>query len=391
MTAPPARLLDLTRLVSRLGGPPFTGIDRVELAWLTALLGRADPVWGLVRTRTGFALLDRGGMARIAALAGGAALPPADWLSRLSRSGDPGRARAETAARRVAAGRSWRGGLGGLLRRLPAGFAYLNTGHADLTPGVFAALRRRQARIAVLVHDTIPLDHPEYASPGTPAAFRRKLAVAGTADLLVFSTAAAREAARSHLLRMPPTVVAPLGATPPRPGPRPALAGLDRPYVVMLGTIEPRKNHALMLDVWQGWDEGPGLLIAGRRGWADAALLARLDASKARDPRVTEVAGLSDAAVAALVRDARALVFPSLAEGYGLPPVEALALGTPVIVSDLPVLREVLGENAVYARADDPYQWRAAILRAAAEGYPRPTPVMPPPWESHVNAVLTAL
>ena len=91
------------------------------------------------------------------------------------------------------------------------------------------------------------------------------------------------------------------------------------------------------------------------------------------------------------VAGARALLFPTLAEGFGLPPVEALALGTPVIASDLAVLREVLGPNAVYLPPADPYPWRQEILRALSDPQPRRAPVTPRTWESHVNAVLRAV
>jgi glycosyltransferase involved in cell wall biosynthesis len=247
------------------------------------------------------------------------------------------------------------------------------------------------ARIVVLLHDTIPLDHPAFARAGVPRAFARKVAVAGEADLLVFSSVAARDTARRHLLRMPASVVAPLGTETPQPGVLPDLPGLTRPFFLMLGTIEPRKNHALILDVWDRLPDPPALVIAGRRGWADAALLARLDALKARLPQVIEAPGLPDPAVAALLRDARALLFPSLAEGFGLPPVEALAVGTPVIASDLPVLREVLGRNAVYLPPMDPYPWCDEVLRALSDPQPRRAPVRPLPWESHVNAVLRTM
>jgi glycosyltransferase involved in cell wall biosynthesis len=313
-------------------------------------------------------------------------------MSRLTRRDDPRRARAETAARAVAVAGTWRGGLARLLRPLPAGLSYLNLGHANLTPGVMRAVRTRPGgRVAVLLHDTIPLDHPAFASHGTPAAFARKLAVAEGADLLIFSTHAAREAARRHLRRMPASVIAPLGADVPRPDPASAMPGLRHPYFLMLGTIEPRKNHALILDVWAQLPDPPGLVIAGRRGWADAAVLARLDALKARLPQVIEATGLPDPAVAALLRDAAALLFPSLSEGFGLPPVEALALGTPVIAADLPVLREVLGGNAVYLPPTDPYPWSQEILRLLSDPQPRRAPVLPLPWESHVNAVLRTM
>jgi glycosyltransferase involved in cell wall biosynthesis len=78
--------------------------------------------------------------------------------------------------------------------------------------------------------------------------------------------------------------------------------------------------------------------------------------------------------LAAIYSGAHALVFPSDDEGFGLPPVEALACGTPVAVSDVPVLREVLGDRATFVNAGD-----VAGLVAAAEAAQRPAPP-PPPW-----------
>ena len=159
-----------------------------------------------------------------------------------------------------------------------------------------------------------------------------------------------------------------------------------------LGTIEPRKNHALLLDVWDGLAQGggdiPHLFIIGNRGWADPALLARLDAQPAG---VTELRGLSDGAVAALVAGARALLFPTLAEGYGLPPLEAAALGTPVVCTDLTVLRETLLDYPVYLHPSDSYAWMETI-RAHADGSGGrngKAGLDLPSWKDHFNAVLS--
>ena len=395
----PARLLDLTRLVSRLGRGPLTGIDRVEYAYLTNLAARPVPLFGLVRSAAGWLLLNTEGCRRLAALVvGQAELPPADLVSRLMHRKDPIRARAETAARQLAIARATRPGLARLLRRLPQGASYLNVGHANLTDRSLAALARAGLSATVLIHDTIPLDHPEFARPGTVDPFRDRLAaVAAHATRVVHLTAAARaltEAQLARLGRVPPGLVAPNGVDLPKPDTTALPNGLDLtpPYFVALGTIEPRKNHAFLLDLWQRLPAPvPRLFIIGNRGWADAALLARLDALP-KDGPVQVLHGLTDGAVAALLAGARALLAPSLAEGFGLPPVEAASLGTPVIATDLAVTRELLGNMAVYLPPSDIYSWMEIIVRQASAPPIRsaePPSWKAPTWGDHFKTVLS--
>ena len=210
----PARLLDLTRLVSRQGRGPLTGVDRVEFAYLSEFLSRADPVFGLVRTRYGFALLDRAGMDRLRGRLMGGAAGKADLLGRLSWPRDPLRAVAEADVRRRALARGAVPLLNRVLRRLPSGVHYFNVGHANLTDRVMRAVKGTGGRVAVLVHDTIPLDHPEFSRPGIPQVFRRKLAVVSRhADLVIHTTADARQKTEAHLTRLgrcPAAMVVPL-------------------------------------------------------------------------------------------------------------------------------------------------------------------------------------
>lgn len=396
-------MLDLTRLVSRLGRGPLTGVDRVEMAYLEALLGQPAALFALVRTGAGFVLLDRNGAAGVAALVRGErALGPADLLGRLTRRGAPLCARAEATVRRLALARCPVPLLGRMLRRhLAAGVRYLNVGHANLSDSVMVAVRRVPgAKIAVLMHDTIPLDYPEFTRAGIPAVFGRKLAVvARHADRVIFSSEDARARALRHFARagrVPEAIVAALGVPVPVPGVLPAGLDASVPYFVALGTIEPRKNHALLLDMWQALAERggplPKLYVVGARGWADRAVLDRLDAGVAG---VVEVGGLGDGAVAALLQGARALLFPTLAEGFGLPPVEAAALGVPVVCSNLPVLYEILGDYPVYVATSDLYAWTETILGLA--GGPGPGDGAagrvrePPGWADHFRKVLTAV
>lgn len=395
-----AHLIDLTRLVSRQGKGALTGVDRVELAWLDHLLTRDTPLFALLRTVPGYLLLDRAGAAQVADLAHGRAVTGAnDLIGLLTRWRDPARGRAEAALRRIAIARVAPNGLSRALRAaMPQGGVWLNLGHTNLTARSFAAVRAAGLRAFIMVHDTIPLDHPRYNRAGAAESFRRKLAaVAAHADLVIHTAPSTRAATEAHLSRMgrvPEGVTAPLGVTVAAPDATLLPKGIDlsQPYFVAVGTIEPRKNHALLLDIWARLAERPGplpqLYIVGNRGWADPALLARLNA---RPRGVTELPGLPDAALSALVSRARALLFPSHAEGYGLPPLEAAALGVPVICSDLPVLRDRLSDYAVYVDVSDSYAWQETITtQAGGDGRAnRAQSIAIPTWEAHFNAVLT--
>ena len=370
----------------------MTGIDRVEAQWLQHLAAGEEPAFALIRSAAGFLLLDRGAMARLLT----APLPArGDFLSRLGHRHDPLRARSETLARRLSVARCLPGGLTRMLRRhLPQGGIYLNVGHANLSARSLAAIRAAGLQVQVLIHDTIPLDHPHLARADTVEPFRRKLAaVSAHADRVIHLTADSRartEAQLAAMGRVPAGVVAPNGVVVAAPGPLPAGLTPVAPWFVALGTIEPRKNLGLLLDAWERLNPAPQLYILGNRGWADAAFLARLDALPPDGP-VRVVSGLSDGAVATLLAGARALLFPSLAEGFGLPPLEAAALGTPVIAGDLAVTRELLGEYPVYLPLGDSYSWAETIARKADEP-PREgvqgVRVRIPRWEDHFKIVL---
>lgn len=161
-----------------------------------------------------------------------------------------------------------------------------------------------------------------------------------------------------------------------------------------LGTIEPRKNHALLLDLWQDIPDAH-LLICGQRGWSNEAVFARLDA---HPPRVHELPGLSDADVFGLISEAAGFLFPSFTEGYGLPPIEAAALGTPVICNDLPIYREVLGDIPIYVNVSQGYLWAETIKRLANEQTTHTSgakgaldPFDPPSWDAHFKTVLSLI
>lgn len=399
--APSAILLDVTRLLSRIGRGSLTGIDRVELAYLRYLPRQGVPCLGLFRSPAGLIVIGADDLARVGDWAEGAPFPTGhDWIGRLGRRGKPVLAALEADLRKRALARAPLVLAAPMLRRvLPRGGAYLNVGHSNLNSALLHKLRHgARLRLAVLIHDTIPLDHPEFARPDQVPVFQRKLAaVSAHADLVLHLAQATQErteAQFARLGRIPPGIVAPLGIAIPMPDASALPAGLDlsRPYFVALGTVEPRKNHALLLDVWEGLAQKPGpvpdLLILGNRGWADRETLARIDRAP---PAVRLLSGLPDGAVAAILAKAQALLFPSLAEGFGLPPYEAAALGVPVIAADLPVLREGLMDFPIYAHPLDKYSWQGAISDRILQGRRHALPPRLPTWEEHFRKVVSSL
>ncbi|RME68224.1 MAG: glycosyltransferase family 1 protein, partial [Verrucomicrobia bacterium] len=123
----------------------------------------------------------------------------------------------------------------------------------------------------------------------------------------------------------------------------------DAPWLCV-GSIEPRKNHAALLDAYltyRGLVEEPRpLVIAGGRGWSSQAIHARFDAL--RDRGVRYLGYVPDEDLPDLYGRAFALIQPSWHEGFGLPVVEAMGFGTPVLCSDIPTLREVAAPAALF-------------------------------------------
>jgi len=124
-------------------------------------------------------------------------------------------------------------------------------------------------------------------------------------------------------------------------------------YVLCVGTVEPRKNHLGLLEAWRRLPRPrPHLVVAGARGWECDEIVAALRAAE-QQGALTWLDRVQDAELWSLLQHARALVYPSLWEGFGFPPLEAMALGVPVIAHDVPPLREACGDAACYADATD--------------------------------------
>jgi glycosyltransferase involved in cell wall biosynthesis len=140
-------------------------------------------------------------------------------------------------------------------------------------------------------------------------------------------------------------------------------------YILHVGIRVGHKNHAgLIRGFLEARREFPGLrlVVAGRRLWEDD--VDRLRGELGLGDELVEFRGASDAEVKNLYANARAFVFPSLAEGFGIPPLEAMAMGVPVVCSDIPVLREVNGDAALYVDPFSPADIGKGVAAVLGDG-----------------------
>ncbi len=390
---PIAFALDLSRLASRAGQRSLSGIDRVEYAWARFLLTREDTCFGLVRTRLGFLLLKRDGIAVLCALAEGAGgLSRADVLGKL---------------RNRCLGRCTKIGLSALIaKHLPSGTHYLNLGHSNVSHRVFEAFGQLpDAKRLLFIHDVIPLSHPDAQTGQANKKMHRILDIAERmTEGLIFSTRAAMDEAAKYMGPTGdlPMIIAPLGPGLPFTTPQPPA---DPPEFVMIGTVEPRKNHGLILDIWEGFVANPPpkgipkLRVIGAKGWADLDVFKRI-ADLTDTGHVEFLENASDTETARALGRSSGLLFPSLAEGFGLPALEAAIQGIPCICAPLASFHEVLGDIPVYVPTSDHYRWRETIVQLMEEKEQKTerkristlmTKQALPTWERHFNIILSAV
>jgi glycosyltransferase involved in cell wall biosynthesis len=133
---------------------------------------------------------------------------------------------------------------------------------------------------------------------------------------------------------------------------------LPERFILFVGTIEPRKNLATLLEAWAMLRNRPDLVIVGAWGWRYEAIKEQI--GRLGD-RVHHIEGLDPTQLPAVYNLARVLAHPAWYEGFGLPPLEAMACGTPVVVSDRSSLPELVGDAGLIAAADDPEAWRRSL------------------------------
>ena len=282
------------------------------------------------------------------------------------------------------------------------GALYLNIGHTGLDyAGLPGWLRKLGVKPVYLVHDLIPITHPQFCRAGEAQKHRARMRHAlQSASGIIYNSSATQEAmeqfAQQQGLPVPQGLVAWLGADEQVPAA--VLPAPRRPYFVMIGTIEARKNHQMVLQLWKDLvaelgEPAPELVLVGQRGWEADAVFALLDGDPELADHVREMGRCDDATMFALLDGARALLMPSFIEGFGIPVIEALQRGTPVIASDLAVFREISGEIPLFLDPADRAAWHAAVLDFTGDNAARQRQIAlmpqftPPDWTGHFAAV----
>jgi len=215
------------------------------------------------------------------------------------------------------------------------------------------------------VHDAIPLNHPDLTSIN-PRRHRAVLDAIVTNGQGITTVSQSAHAAIVAALSCDPAFVTdtgqPVDVSDMTQGPLPA--GLIRyGYFLVVGSIEPRKNLTAILAAYRRTDLDLPLVVAGPDGWHSGPILAELAAT----PGTIRIPYVSRAALLNLIENARALIFPSLAEGFGLPMVEAMALGVPVLTSNRGALAEVAGGAALTVDPTDVTAISGAMVRLASD------------------------
>ena len=370
-------LIDATRLVDRfLQNRLPTGVDRVSLQYLQHFLGRSR---ALVRFAGRWIELGQLGSRRV-------------FEALLDGNGD-GRSTVRRCVVQAYAC-TWRQHHRGVL---------FNTGHSGLDhPNYGAEVAQRSLKPIFFLHDLIPISHPEYCRAGEAERHHLRLeTMLSVGKGLIVNSSATRDELLAYAsergVAVPPCAVALLApARLPEPNRDRPMA---KPYFVVLGTIEPRKNHLLLLHVWRQLvaelgESAPQLVVIGQRGWECEQVVDLLDRCLALKGHVTELPRCDDRELATWLTHAQALLFPSFIEGFGMPLVEALTLGLPVLASDLPVFREIAGDLPVYLDPLDGPAWHRTVRDFMQQNSPeRQTQIArmagytAPTWEQHFAVI----
>jgi glycosyltransferase involved in cell wall biosynthesis len=379
---------DITRLLLRSLSPAPNGIDRVDLNLAAYFLDRRRSSQGVLLNNLCTLALENHSAASLVDYLnvawggeGGPDEPGYHWVRSwlLSPNGakhrqfSPPVTRSlhDRGARLLHFARNGLRALGGIRAAIARDAVFLHTTQ-------FPAMRmfrwldhRPDVAPVFFVHDLLPLHHPGWFTNQNAKAHVEFLEVflRYARGAIVNTEVVANDLRRFLAGRKGgtlPILVAPMPAAPifaARTSPDRELRSV--PYFVMCGTIEPRKNHRLILEVWdrllrRDVNAAPKLVIAGRRGWGNEDVFRILD-SMTPHSHIVETPDLSTAALRRLITNSRGVLVPSLAEGYGLPLVEARAAGTSVIASDIPVFREIANNETTFCGPQDPEAWMAAV------------------------------
>lgn len=283
--------------------------------------------------------------------------------------------------------------------------------HLNIWPAV-NKVRAAGIPVGIVAYDLIPISHPQYCDDVLVRCFKDWFAASiGVADFYLSISETTSSALQAYLGSLAPAPdwrphfkSFPLGASlemPERGGAvrepiRQAFAGQSGVYLTVC-TLEPRKNHAQLLDAFEGlWAKGSPvrLCLIGRIGWKVDSLLARIREHPEWGRRLFMFNDATDAELVFAYRQARSLIFPSYIEGYGLPIVESLFHGLPVLASDTPIHREVGQDRIAYFPLDRPEMLAELVETMERQGIPerlRPHGVHVTSWTESAASLLASL
>jgi glycosyltransferase involved in cell wall biosynthesis len=245
--------------------------------------------------------------------------------------------------------------------------------NAYFGPAGALPLGRVGAPSAVTVHDLAIYRNPGWFPPRQPLSTRIVVprSILGADVLIAVSESTADDIAEHFNMDRGRIQVVHHGVSPKlRPMGADELAdartrlGLPERFILFVGTIEPRKNLETLLDAWVLMRDRPDLVVVGSWGWRYEAIrdkIARLG------PRLQHRESVDPDELPAIYNLARVLAHPAWYEGFGLPPLEAMACGTPVVVSDRSSLPEVVQDAGVIVPAGEPDAWRQALERVVGD------------------------
>ena len=245
--------------------------------------------------------------------------------------------------------------------------------------GALVSLKNSGVRIGVYIYDLIPLTHPQFVTESTLQDVSEKFGdVMSLADfVLTISDYVAKDVSsifRNELNRTPPVYSVPLSHALPDSFTADAepdtdfISSLPKDYVLCVSTLEGRKNHALLLNVWSSLNrkyEGniPHLILVGKWGWRIEEFRSQLESQRNLDGKIVVMGNLPDSQLKLLYQNCLFTVFPSFVEGWGLPVGESLALGKPCIASNTSSIPEVGGSFCRYINPHDPLSAMVEIER----------------------------
>ncbi|MDB5871166.1 MAG: glycosyltransferase family 1 protein [Ramlibacter sp.] len=265
--------------------------------------------------------------------------------------------------------------------------------------------RRQGARVLLLVYDLMPIRHPQFCFALVPKLFEAWLReMTGCADLIISISKATdddlRAWARANSLPLAPTGHFRLGsdataqaASQVRQQLEAFLDGAGACFAA-IGSFEPKKNYPLLIEVFERlWARGEDirLLIAGRPTSDCAAFIEMLRSHPRQGTQLLTLHDASDAEVAAVYTRCRALLFPSLFEGFGLPLVEARARGCLVLASDIPAFSELADEGVILFENNSAEALEKLVLATARGGRPSPGRMASFTWADSARELLDRL